>query len=399
MSAVTEGASALNHMRADGFLTEPEGSAAGAGGNIRVTGVTLVDEMSGARHQVQARTVVNAAGPWMDLILNSLPKRLGVGVNRSKGVHLLTRPIGSPTAKDAVFARARSGHHVIISPWQQMSWIGPTDTPMGAVLPDDVAVDSTDVELILDTVNDTVNPTQPGARLTTDDIKSVSAGIRPLIQEEGASTYKASRRAELYDHGPAGVTHLWSIGGGKWTTARAMSEHVAKELVGSSALSGIRTRPFDSTGLGAFGAFGWAQDAEPFLEAATRLRPELGLDREVRLHLARLYGTQHERILDLVASDATLGQRISDRKGCYDIGAQVVFAVSCEAALTLGDVIHRRLVIGTLGPLTDEELQRVVAIAAPLRGWTIDQAATQTQVEQRRRRAIEVLREHQVVSA
>jgi glycerol-3-phosphate dehydrogenase len=386
MSAVTEGALALNHMRADGFLTEPDGS------KVRVTGVALVDHLSGARHQVRARSVVNAAGPWMDLILHSLPKKLGVGVNRSKGVHLLTRPIGSPDARDAVFARARTGQHVIVSPWQHMSFIGPTDTPMGDTLPDDVAVEAADVQLILDTVNDTVDPAQPSVRLTADDIKSVSVGIRPLIQEEGATTYKASRRAELYDHGPAGVTHLWSIGGGKWTTARAMSEHVAKELVGSSALEGVRTRPYDSSSLGAFGTFGWAQDAQPFLEAAARQRPDLPITREIRLHIARLYGTQHERILDLVAADPALSYRISDRDGCLDIAAQVVFAITDESAKTLGDIIHRRLVVGTLGPLTDDELRRVANTAAPLLGWTVDHTVEQIQVEQRRRHAVEALR-------
>jgi glycerol-3-phosphate dehydrogenase len=390
MSAIVEGASAINHMRADGFLTENESS-----GNVRVEGVTLIDELTGDRHQVKARAVVNAAGPWMDLILNSLPKRLGVGVNRSKGVHLLTRPIGSPDAPDAVFARARNGQHVIVSPWQKMSFIGPTDTPMGDVLPDDVAVDSSDVNLILDTVNDTVDPSQPNARLTEEDIKSVSVGIRPLIQEEGGSTYKASRRAELYNHAPAGVTNLWSIGGGKWTTARAMSEHVAKELVGSVSLAGARTRPFDSTGLGAFGAFGWAQDAGPFLTAAARQRPDLSasLSNEVRLHVARLYGTQHERILDLVASDPAMGYRVSERAGCFDIMAQVVFAITDESARTLGDVIHRRLVIGTLGPLTDDELRRVANTCSGLLGWSMDETIEQVQIEQRRRLAIEALRQ------
>ncbi len=387
MSAVVEGAVAINYMRADGFLTDGE-----AGGKMSVEGVKLVDELTGERHEVRSRTVVNAAGPWMDLILNSLPKKLGVGVNRSKGVHLLTRPVGSPDAKDAVFARARSGQHVIVSPWQQMSYIGPTDTPLGDTLPDDVAVDGTDVQLILDTVNDTINPDQPGKRLRHEDIKSVSVGIRPLIQEEGANTYKASRRAELYDHGPAGVANLWSIGGGKWTTARAMSEHVAKELVNSSALDGVRTRAFDSSGLGAFSTFGWAQDAEPFLEAATHQLPALSLEREVRLHLARLYGTQHERILELVSQNDALGHRISRRPGCLDIGAQVIFAVTHESARTLSDVIHRRLVIGTLGPLTDDELEATAKLMASLLGWSQEHVLQQVQVEQRRRMAIDALR-------
>jgi glycerol-3-phosphate dehydrogenase len=385
-NAVHDGAVAINHMRADGFITQ------NVAGGIAVEGVTVVDQLDGSTHQVKAKVVVNAAGPWMDLILKTLPKDLGVGVNRSKGVHLLTRPVGSPEAADAVFARARSGQHVIISPWQRKSYIGPTDTPMGAVHPDDVAVDSSDVDLILDTVNDTINPDKPGARLTPADIETVSVGIRPLIQESG-STYKASRRAELYNHGPAGVQNLFSIGGGKWTTARAMAEHVARDLMASKSLVGVQTKSFDSTRSPAFGAFAWAEDAAPYLHRATTTRPELGLSTEVHEHLARLYGTKHLDVLQLVADNPELGRLVSLRPGRFDIAAQVVYAVATEAARNLQDVTMRRLVIGTLGPLTEDEARTIAGVMAPLRGWTQSDIEREVAIQLKWRATVQVLKQ------
>jgi glycerol-3-phosphate dehydrogenase len=379
-NAVQAGAVALNHMRAERFTTMPDGDG------VVVTGVELVDELTGERYTARANAVVNAGGPWMDLVLRGVPRPLGVQVNRSKGVHVLTRALGGD---DAVFARAPSGRHVIVSPWLGRSFIGPTDTPI-TESPDDVQVDHHDVALILDTVNATIG--DPAARLSTSDVEAVTVGIRPLVAEAGKDVYHTSRRHELYDHAPSGVRHLWSIGGGKWTTGRALGEEVVETVLRSEALRGVRTRRFDSTHASVFGAFGWAQDAEPFLHQAASSWPELGLPRAVRLHLARLYGTAHVRVLDLVEREPALGQRISERPDRWDIGAQAVFAVTDEGAMTLGDVVHRRLVLGTLGGVTRGELERVADLIGPLLGWDHATRAAHVEREVAREAAVEALR-------
>jgi glycerol-3-phosphate dehydrogenase len=379
-SAVQAGAVALNHVRAERFVTMPDGDG------IVVTGVELVDELTGERHTARGSTLVNAGGPWMDLVLQGVPRNLGVKVNRSKGVHVLTRALGGD---DAVFARAPSGKHVIVSPWLGRSFIGPTDTPMDDA-PDAVAVDHDDVALILDTVNATIG--DPSKRLSTTDVEAVTVGIRPLVSEEGKDVYHTSRRHELYDHAPAGVRHLWSIGGGKWTTGRALGEEVVEALLKSEALHGVRTRSFDSTRSSAFGAFAWAEDAEPYLREASESRRGLKLPGEVRRHLARLYGTEHDRLLDMVERDPALGERLSDRPDRLDIAAQAVFAVTDEAARTLGDVVHRRLVLGTLGGVTRSELERIAALIAPLLRWDAAAAAAEVDREVAREAAVEALR-------
>jgi glycerol-3-phosphate dehydrogenase len=148
-----------------------------------------------------------------------------------------------------------------------------------------------------------------------------------------------------------------------------MGEEMVELLVKAPAFEGVEPMRFDSTRAAVAGAFAWAEDAGPYLEQATRSRPELGLPEDVRLHLARLYGTEHDRILDLVADDPALGERISDRPGRLDIAAQAVFAVADETARTLSDVIDRRLVLGTLGSVSHDEIERVAAVVGPLLGW------------------------------
>jgi glycerol-3-phosphate dehydrogenase len=387
-SAVAAGATALNHMHAVGFVTEPVGGRGGAD-DVTVRGICVEDALSGDRFDVRGRAVVNAGGPWMDIVLQSLGKSMGVKVNRSKGIHLLTRPIGGPgVVTDTVFARARSGKHVIISPWMNHSFIGPTDTPETAA-PDDVRVDHTDVASVLETVNSTL---APGVEhLSDEDVEATTVGIRPLIVDEGKDSYHTSRRHELYDHAPSGVQHLWSIGGGKWTTGRALGEETVEALVKSPALAGIALRRFDSTHVAAGGAFAWAEDAEPYLREAVRSRARLGLEAHVREHLARLYGTEHDRILDLVEHEASLGARLSSRDDVLDIGAQVVFAITDESACTLSDIIDRRLVLGTVGQVSPDEMRAVAAIAAPLLGWSAAEAENAVAEELSRRATIQAL--------
>jgi glycerol-3-phosphate dehydrogenase len=377
MSAADCGAVLFNHMEATGFILDGD----------TVRGVEVLDGLSGQHHRIQATTVVNAGGPWLDLVLKSFGDRLGVNVVRSKGVHLLTTPVGGPgRVTDTVFARARSGNHVIVSPWQGMSFIGPTDTEISGS-PDSVRVVRSDVELILQTLNDTLGPgVQP---VTEEDVLATTVGIRPLVVDEGADSYTASRRHEIYDHAQAGARNLWSVGGGKWTTGRATGVQMVSTLLRSRALEHVRTREFDSATVTAAGAFAWASDAEPYLESVAASRTKVPLDRSTRLHLARLYGTGHERLFDLIDADPALAAPVSLRAGRLDIAAQVVVAVVDEGARTLADIVDRRLVLGTLGGVQRDEMERVAVVAAGLLGWDHDTAVQAVEVELARRAVLE----------
>lgn len=381
-SAVEAGAVLVNHVSATGFVTEAVGLT------TVVTGVTCRDELSGEQHVLRARVVVNAAGPWIDKVLAGLGRDTGVGVDRSKGVHILTRPLGGRgRVTDAVFARAKSGRHVIVSPWMGHSFIGPTDTPMGD--DDPVAVQPSDVAEILDTVNSTMG--QGEQPLTREDVTLTTVGVRPLIrtaQHQGSGTYSASRRHELYHHTDHGVENVWSIGGGKWTTGRATAEEMVDALF-RHELQGRRDSGWNSRRALAFGAFAWAEDAEPYLRRGVAALVAAGVSVRSAEHVVRLYGAEHRQIVDLVAADPHLATVIDAQSSSPDIAAQVVFAVANEAACTLSDIVDRRLGLGTVGGVNDDTLRRVAAIAGPLLGWDAQREATEVDEEMSRRRAAE----------
>lgn len=394
-SAVAAGAVLLNHVQVDGFIfEEPDTGMNRDRSRLTVSGVRVTDRLSHRTGEIRATVVVNAAGPWIDRVLGILERSTGVGVERSKGVHVLTRPLGGVgRVNDAVFARARSGRHVIVSPWQGRSFIGPTDTPIDGN-DSSVAVDPDDVALILDTVNSTMSDVE--TPLTVDDVELTTVGVRPLIRTDRPvdetdshtpkSTYSASRAHEFYHHSERGIDNLWTIGGGKWTTARATAEQMVDKLL-RHELHGASARSTSTRRAAVAGSFAWAEDAEPYLLDVVNGLSRRSIPGPVAEHVARLYGTEWRLLADLVETDSALAERISSSS--KDIAAQVVFAVTHESAYTLSDIVDRRLVLGTVGGVTIADLRRVAAIAGPLWGWDGQQIDQEVQREFNRRSVIE----------
>jgi glycerol-3-phosphate dehydrogenase len=281
--------------------------------------------------------------------------------------------------RDAVFARAKSGRHVIVSPWMGKSFIGPTDTPTSD---DEIRADADDVRSILDTVNSTMGRTERA--LTETDVELTTVGVRPLIKAPGSEgTYTASRRHELYHHADRGIDNVWTIGGGKWTTARATAEEMVDELF-EHELRGVRRLRVDSRRAAAVGTFAWARDAGPFLADAGRELVDAGLSTRSAEIIARLYGTEYVEILHLVLSD----RRLAEVLPSGEITAQVVFAVTHEGARTLSDIVDRRLVLGTVGRVSVEALRLVAGVAGPLLGWDAQRQVDEVVAEDARRTSL-----------
>lgn len=354
-AAVRDGAVALNHAEVHGIRVS------GGRGPAWVEGVEVRDALTGDEHFVRSKVVVNAAGPWVDLVLRGLGRLDHVRVRRAKGIHLLTDPLDLSVG---LFARGKSGRHLAISPWQGLSLLGPTDTAYEGH-PDDLRPLAEDVDELLATANELLR--EP---LAEASIRAVCVGTRPLVDLDTASTVRASRRSEIFDHRPDGVGSLYSVAGGKWTTSRHLGEQVLETLLRDGALGGVRTRHYDSSKLPLFGSPGFAVDPAPAFAEARRRAAAQGLAPDVGEHLFRLYGTEHERLLALCAEAPRLAERVSLRPGRLDLLAQVAFAARHESACTLSDLLDRRLVLGTMGLPTDDELARVAACAATELGWT-----------------------------
>jgi glycerol-3-phosphate dehydrogenase len=331
-AAAAHGATCLNHARVEAIVTE--------GG--RATGLEIVDG-PGRRARLLARTVVNAAGPWVDAVRAledaAAPPRLRL----SKGVHIVVDRERLPVHRTVIMAAA-DRRSVFAVPKGRATYLGTTDAFYEGADPWP-RIDRADADYLIEAAMRCFGT--PPLRLT--DITAAWSGVRPLVAEEGKSASEVSRKDEVWV-GPAGVI---SIGGGKLTAYRRMAERVVDRI--EAALG--RTPS----------ACGTADAVLPGGEvdvAAARAALERGgtaaLDAD---RLIGLYGAEGA----VIAADGA------------DIAAEARHAVLAEGAITLEDYWVRRSARAWFaegGGLSD--LAPAAAAMAPLLGW--DEAARTAQI-------------------
>lgn len=354
LSAATAGARLVNYAEATGFARE----------GARVVGVRVRDRLGGEEALLRARLVVNATGPWADLMLDLLgPQGTHTHLVRSKGIHVVTRAL---TREVALMMSAGTGHFFLL-PWRGHTLIGTTDEVYEGH-PDDFRVTEGDIAGLLDTVNHYY----PAAALRREDVLHFYGGLRPLVDDAGedaASSYQKSRRAAVRDHAKTdGVEGIVSAIGGKWTTSRALAEQVvdlaARKLERRVAPCVTGRVPLPGGAIGNFRRFvGELRSRHP------------GRPTAIVEHLARNYGARAGEVLALAARDPALAAPL--REDQPEIGAEVLHAARAEWAETLEDVVLRRTGLGTLGDPGVAALVAAARIMAHERGWDRAERARQ----------------------
>lgn len=164
---------------------------------------------------VEARCIVNAAGPWADRLASSR-----VRLRRTKGVHLVI-PRHRLNIPDAVVMT--EGRRILFAiPWGQRVILGTTDTDYAEPI-DQVRTEPADVDYILSVTNSTF----PRAGLDQSDVISHWAGLRPLIEDPNGKPSDISRSHQIRIPEPRWI----DVAGGKLTTYRLIAEQ-AVDAVG-----------------------------------------------------------------------------------------------------------------------------------------------------------------------
>ena len=348
VAAKSDGADIVTHSRVDGLLKS----------NSRVTGVEYTDSITGERHSVRGRVVMNAAGPWVDRLLAGFggvnsPRFIG----GSKGSHIVVAPFpGAP--RDVVYYESQAdGRLVLVIPWMNRYLIGCTDNLYNEE-PDSARADQSEIDYLLNEVNTLV----PGAKLTTDDVLYTYSGVRPLPYAPGVPEWKIPRSHIIHDHSADGVEGLFSVIGGKLTTFRQLSEDAVDLALRSLGAKKIKTITLTSPLPGARVA-----NYEAFSKAfiANGALPPL-----VAKRLLALYGVRAANIAALVIDDASLAEIVDEKSGA--LAAEVLFAVNEEFARTLTDVMARRLLLAFEPDHGIQSAERIAEIMASINGWDED---------------------------
>ncbi len=186
----------------------------------------LHDVLGGERLTVAARTIVNATGPWAQEVPHSAVK-----LRLSKGIHLVIDRRRLPLPSAVVITEGK--RILFILPWGERVIIGTTDTDYRG-RPEDVGTAPEDIDYVLQAVNEFF----PRLALTSADVISTWAGVRPLIANPDGSPSDISRAHQIRTSQLA----WWDVAGGKLTTYRLMAEQTVDQILRHLGRPGRRSR-------------------------------------------------------------------------------------------------------------------------------------------------------------
>ncbi|HEX3708188.1 MAG TPA: glycerol-3-phosphate dehydrogenase/oxidase [Mycobacteriales bacterium] len=267
--------------------------------DIARDGATVRDELTDTTMQVKARSVIVAAGVWSGGLVPDVPLR------PSKGAHLVLpgEALGNPTAAFNVLLPGSINRFVFGLPRPDGTvLVGLTDEAVETI-DDEPAVTAADESFLLETLSTgLVKP------ITGEDVIGRYAGLRPLLGGgDGDSSADISRRHALLERDGVLV-----IVGGKLTTYRRMAQDAVDRAVTRLGLDlTCRTTTL------------------PLVGATTR--PDADAPR-----LRRRFGAEADAV-------AALGPTEPIASGVPVLRCEVAWAMDAEGAITVDDVIDRRL--------------------------------------------------------
>lgn len=308
------GGRAVNYARVTDFIRDEMGA---------LTGVVVRDQLTGQSFELHARTIVNATGPVSDSIRQLATPGLHPRMRPSKGAHILLPLDVFPSSDALLIPKTEDGRVLFAVPWGGRLLVGTTDEE---IAPDaELLVTKGDVDYLLRHLNQYL-----ASPVTAADIVSGFAGARPLVGSEEEGDTKKLARDDVIEVDSS--TGLISIMGGKWTTHRAMAEDTIDRVQDSLRLprSGSQTRNHVL-----YGGQGFTSD---YWETLCRA---FNIPADTAHHLASKFGTAAEQVLAISREDADFAQPIVP--GYPAIRAEVVYAVRYEMAITIEDVVARRI--------------------------------------------------------
>lgn len=339
--SVAAGAVVCNHTRLLEISRE----------NGRVTGARLRDLISGQEYAVRARSVINATGPWADAVIGasgiSTPRMIG-GV---RGSHLvLPRFAGAP--QQAIYSEAIDGRPIFVIPWNKQLLVGTSEVADSNV-PDNPQPSAQELDYLFQSFVRLF----PNSGLTPADIRYSFAGIRPLPYAPNKASSAITRKHLLHDHTDEGAAGLISIIGGKLTTAASLARDVVRKL-------GVDI----PEPLNVFASPAGEEDVEATVRQWAHA---VACKAKIPEGCAEAIAEWHGRHALAIAHAASLDERLREplcQHSCHLV-AEAVEAVAHEAAVTLGDILLRRVPVA-LGACWSEECSREAAtkIGSAL-GW------------------------------
>lgn len=313
----------------------------------RVHGAEIRDLLDTRKLAVRARVTVLCCGPWQTLYPPAT-----VELRTARGSHISIRNRRIPLDGYIALRSPRDGRLAFAMPIGRYIVFGTTDED-DRVEPGLVRPTAEDTEYLLEIANHAF----PAVDVTARDITGAWAGLRPLVAEGGGENADAlSRRHHIAQPTPG----LWILTGGKLTTHRRMAEDLVDEIAPALAEFGVET--------------GRCRTAEGRLHVGDLAAGRSGLEALGVSHGAvdsasALYGDSVEELLEFLPDGPATGDAAAALADARLRRAQIAMAVEREWALSLDDLLLRRL---EPGPLDLAQCWREAPAAARELGTRLD---------------------------
>jgi glycerol-3-phosphate dehydrogenase len=312
----------------------------------------LVLNNRGRREVKTARVLVNAAGPWIGAVADTVIRQpLPKAVRLIKGSHIVVRRRFEH--EYGYILQAPDRRVVFVLPFaQDFTLIGTTDENFVGDL-NSVAPEPSEIAYLCEAVNQYFRD-----KVIPDELVWSFSGVRALYDDNAGKPEDVTRDYELVLDQRNDAAPLLTIYGGKITTHRKLAE-AALGRIGHFFEAGPRWTAGSKLPGGEF-----APDELGAQIAATRARwPFLSASHAQRL--VRAYGCRVERIIKDAQSIDELGPRFVD-----DLtAAEVRYLVEKEWAQNADDVLWRRSKMGLRATPEDcAALDRFIAsLSMPVR--------------------------------
>jgi glycerol-3-phosphate dehydrogenase len=320
--AVNRGTLAINYMKAISFIYTGD----------KISGVKAQDQFTNETIELKANYVVNATGPWVDVIDDLDKPENQHKLHITKGVHIVVDGNKLPLKQSSYFDTFDK-RMIFVIPREGKTYIGTTDT----FYSEDVVnplITQEDVSYLLKCVNDIF----PSVQLTERDVESNWVGLRPLIQKPGKGPSEISRKDEIFES----ASGLITIAGGKLTGYRKMAQRIV-DLVGKkmSATSGKNIPKCTTATIAVSGGNTGNNGFDDFSKKQTIQLKELGLtSREAEMLINRFGGNVKHLSPALSEGESRQTQLPSLPKVLH---AQLYYCIENELCCTPSDFFIRRI--------------------------------------------------------
>jgi glycerol-3-phosphate dehydrogenase len=283
----------------------------------QLCGAALCSADGGQTVEVRAKVVINACGAWSDQLRKVHPE--AQKLRPLRGSHLLFPAWRLPVAQAVSLMHPDDGRPVFLYPWEGVTLVGTTDLDHAAPADQEPRISQQEVDYLMCALHWQF----PSLALTTADVLSCYAGVRPVVDDGHADPSQVSRDHVLWQ-----VNGLLTVTGGKLTTFRL----IAREALNSvSAILPVARN---------------AQAEEKlFTQVATLMPPNAGIAPDLWQRLCGYYGDAAQEILKLTSLTTTLFV-----PGTQILWAEMLWSAMHESVRHLDDLLLRRTRYGLILP-------------------------------------------------